>query len=141
MTSAQLAELHQQCFETPRPWRITEFDALLDDPNIMLLTLPGGFAMARVVLDECELLTLAVDPAHRRQGLGRRLLEQLENESLARDATEVFLEVSEQNTPARNLYRACGYTESGRRPNYYRQPNGAKIDAILMKLPLFPTKT
>lgn len=90
---------------------------------------PGGFTLSRHVLDEEELLLIAVHPAARRGGIGRALLEQLMTAAAARGATRLFLEMREGN-PAERLYREIGFAPVGRRPNYYRDGRGGRIDAI-----------
>lgn len=127
-----MAALHAVSFETPRPWSAEEFTSLLADPMIFIVTLPAGFALGRVILDEVELLTLAVDPDQRRAGHGRALLAAFEASAVAQSAKQVFLEVSAENRAARALYVACGYAETGRRQGYYRAPEGRRIDAVLM---------
>jgi len=133
MTSAELATLHARCFTAPRPWTEAEFAQFLADPAYFLCDTTTGFVLGRAVAGEAELLTLAVDPDHRRAGLGRQLVEAFEAAALAREANTAFLEVAADNRGAYALYLALGYTESGRRPRYYQTPQGAKIDAILMK--------
>ncbi len=136
MTPAELAALHGRCFVVPRPFTEKEFAELLDSERCFLCAEPGGFALARVIADEAELLTLAVDPVARRQGLGRRLLAEFEETAQERGAARVFLEVSADNAAALALYTGTGYSESGRRRGYYRSPDGRRIDAILMDKPL-----
>ena len=82
------------------------------------------------------MLTLAVDPAHQRQGHGQKLLASFEAEAMKRGAQVAFLEVAEDNTAARALYQSAGYSESGRRPAYYHPPQGAKIAALVLRKPL-----
>lgn len=136
MTPDRLAALHAKCFETPRPWRANEFASLLAAKGVFLHTTDAGFVLGRVIIDETELLTLAVDPAHQRQGHGHALLAAFETDAASRKAKTAFLEVAEDNIAARALYRAAGYSESGRRPAYYRPPQGAKINAIILRKPL-----
>ena len=84
----------------------------------------AGFAVAHLVAPgEAELLNLAVDPAFRRRGLGRRLLREL----LSRHPGDLWLEVRESNIAARNFYKKMGLSECGRRPDYYRNTNEAAI--------------
>ncbi|WP_380057848.1 ribosomal protein S18-alanine N-acetyltransferase [Falsihalocynthiibacter sp. SS001] len=128
-----LADLHARCFVTPRPWSAAEFSALLDQKHVFLIQHQGGFALGRAVAGEAELLTVAVPPEARRQGTGRTLLEQFEEESRRREATESFLEVATDNHAAIALYSAAGYDDSGRRTKYYRSPNGAFLDALVMR--------
>lgn len=133
MTPNQLAELHAQCFTTPRPFTETEFTDFLRAPSTLLIIRSRGFAMGRVIADEAELLTLAVDPEHRRCGTGRALLSGFETAAATRDAAAIFLEVAADNQSALTLYLAAGYTESGRRRGYYTGPDHIHTDAILMK--------
>jgi ribosomal-protein-alanine N-acetyltransferase len=93
----------------------------------------AGFVLGRAIAGEAELLTLAVDPDHRRGGLGRHLVRAFEGAAMTRKAEFAYLEVGADNPGAYALYLAMGYSESGRRPRYYNTPEGAKIDAILMK--------
>jgi len=132
MTPAALARLHAAAFTRPRPWSAAEFAALLDSPGSFLIAHEAVFVLGRAIAGEAELLTLAVDPARRRQGAGRRLVADIEAEAARRGATVAFLEVAADNAPARALYRAAGWAEAGRRPGYYRDGCGAAEDAIIM---------
>lgn len=95
-----------------------------------------SFAMGRYAAHEAELLTIAVSPEARGQGLGRDMLRAYEEEAKSRLALTSFLEVAETNTVAISLYRSEGYSESGRRPRYYSTPTNEKIDALLFSKPL-----
>ena len=132
MTPDALAALHAVCFTAPRPWSAAEFADLLSNRLVFLLTEPGGFLMGRVIADEAEVLTVAVDPTRRQQGIGARLMDRFLTESAQRCATSAFLEVAEGNTPARALYARAGFTESGRRRGYYHHPDGTPNDALVM---------
>lgn len=138
MTPTQLATLHRQCFHTPRPWTAEEFADLLKSPLVFLVGDARGFALGRVTLDEAELLTLAVAPAHRRAGRGRACLSGFEAAAHARGATGSFLEVATDNSAALALYRNASYCEAGRRPRYFHAPDGGKIDAVVMRKTLKP---
>lgn len=132
MTPAQMAALHAQCFDTPRPWSAAEFAALLSSPTTFTLTRPTGFLLGRAVADEAELLTLAVDPNHRRAGHGRALVAAFLDESRQKHAATAFLEVAADNAPAIALYHSAGFTESGRRPRYYAAADGTRRDALIL---------
>ncbi len=91
---------------------------------------PGaGFSLSRHTLDEEELLLLAVAPRYRRMGLGHGMLRELANAAKMRGARRLMLEMRRGN-PAGSLYRSFGFRPIGERPNYYRIPNGERIDAI-----------
>jgi ribosomal-protein-alanine N-acetyltransferase len=92
-----------------------------------------GFALARIVLDEAELLLLAVRRDGQRSGIGQLLLDRFRLVATARGASKLHLEVRDGN-PAMHLYRRAGFTEAGRRRNYYTGRDGQIYDALtLMK--------
>lgn len=133
MTPEALAALHARCFDAaPRPWSAPEFSALLESQGCFLLQRPGAMLLGRVILDEAELLTLAVDPDRRRTGSGRALTAAFAARSRARGALSAFLEVAEDNLAARALYAGLGWREAGRRPRYY----GPARDALILRLGL-----
>lgn len=132
MTPAALARLHAACFTVPRPWTAAEFAALMADPAVFVCARRGGAALGRLAADEAELLTIAVDPIARRQGLGWALLTEVVAQAAARGAARIFLEVAADNAPAFELYRAAGFAEAGRRRGYYVRAGGAPVDAIVM---------
>lgn len=120
-------------------------EALLREPTTLALvaTAQGtdavlGVLLARVVVDEAEILLLAVEPQARRRGIARLLLEAGLTAANGRGARSVFLEVAAGNTGAAALYEREGFVRSGRRPGYYRRPGQPPDDAILMarKLPV-----
>jgi ribosomal-protein-alanine N-acetyltransferase len=90
---------------------------------------PVGFLAYRKVAEgEYEILNLAVDPAARRQGVGRRLVE-----AAIALGGRWFLEVRESNIAARRLYDECGFRPAGRRPRYYSNPPEDAIVLIFQK--------
>ena len=90
---------------------------------------PAGFVLSRHVLDEEELLLIAVAPDCRRRGLGAALIGALFEAARGRGITRIYLEMRRGN-PALGLYRNLGFEPIGERPNYYRMANGERIDAI-----------
>jgi ribosomal-protein-alanine N-acetyltransferase len=139
-----VARIHRTCF-----------DEAWDPPTIRkILTMPGafglvarshpsgeisGFALARVVADECELLSLGVDRERRRCGIGGGLFDAAIIRACAQDAARFFLEVAEDNAGALQLYRARGLVPVGRRPGYYRLKDGTHTAALTMRCEL-PTR-
>jgi ribosomal-protein-alanine N-acetyltransferase len=132
LTPGEMAVLHAACFTVPRPWNATEFADLLASLHVFAACRAGGFALGRVIADEAELLTLAVEPGRRRLGLGRQLLSEVEETARRRRAGRLFLEVAEDNAAALALYRAAGLAETGRRRGYYRVPGGPAVDALIL---------
>ncbi len=133
MTAEELAAIHRRAMTVPRSWDAETFRGFLSAPGSILATCGQGFALGRVIVDEAELLTLAVDPDHQRQGLGRQCLKGFEDRAHDMGATRTFLEVSGENRAAISLYGGAGYARSGLRKGYYRGPDGTRIDAILME--------
>jgi ribosomal-protein-alanine acetyltransferase len=84
-----------------------------------------GYALAWVVVDRAELMSIAVDPAARGAGVGRALLDHVRARCGAEGATELALEVRASNGPARALYASVGLEQIGRRPRYYRDGEDA----------------
>lgn len=84
--------------------------------------------LTTVVVDEAEILTIAVHPESRRRGLGRRLLEDVQWRWTSDGVVQAYLEVRRSNLAARALYARCGWSESGVRRAYYRDGE----DAVLM---------
>ena len=93
----------------------------------------AGFYLSRAVIDEEELLLFAVDPDHRRKGLGHILLDRMVSDAKRRGMSRIFLEMREGN-PAGVLYAAHGFRQSGIRPKYYRTGNGDRLDALSQEL-------
>ncbi|TNF20799.1 MAG: ribosomal-protein-alanine N-acetyltransferase [Rhodobacteraceae bacterium] len=129
--AAALSALHGSAFA--RGWSAAEFDSLLADPACLLSARPEGFALARVTLDEAELLTIVTDPGQRRQGVARALLTETLAAAQARGAAVMFLEVAEDNSAARALYRSCGFAEAGRRKAYYPRLDAPAADALILR--------
>ena len=92
-----------------------------------------GFIIGRQVADEAEVLNVAVSPLARRKGQGGALLKAALDEFRARGASRVYLEVRESNLAARAFYAKHGFSQAGKRLNYYRKPEEA---AIVMEMKL-----
>jgi ribosomal-protein-alanine N-acetyltransferase len=82
----------------------------------------SGIAVGRQVLDEAEILNLAVKQTARRQGEGRALVRRVLQELAERQVSRVFLEVRESNAGAIAFYRELGFGAVGTRRDYYRDP-------------------
>lgn len=133
MNPGEMAAIHAACFTTPPPWDEASITGLLAAPEIFVLTDVGGFALGRAIAGEAELLTIAVLPEKRRQGIAGRLLAAFEAEAAARKSEEAFLEVAADNEGAISLYLCHGYETVGNRPAYYTHPDGKRVDALIMR--------
>ena len=122
-------------------WSLRQFTGAMAMPGTSCLTIdetgridgdgpPVGFALSRRVADEeAELLLLAVAPEWRGRGLGRQLVATLLERCRKSGIETVFLEMREDN-PAHRFYAGLGFSNVGRRPNYYRGRDGVVRDAI-----------
>ena len=127
-----IAALEEQCFSCP--WPRDLFARQLQSPrHVLLCALEGeellGYTGFEYVLDEGYIGNVAVNPAHRRQGLGRALVQAMIDKARERELAFLTLEVRAGNTPARALYESMGFQTVGVRKNYYEKPTE---DAILM---------
>ncbi len=132
MTPEKLAEIHAAAFQQDRSWSAQEFNELLCSPFVTVISERGGFALTRLIAGEAELLTIAVDPTHQNQGIGRRLL----NRWLAFDMDRAFLEVAADNAAARHLYTSTGFQITATRRGYYQRKDGAAVDALILTIDL-----
>ena len=121
-----LTALHAACFNAPwvQPWTHRSFAEVLQMPGAgaQIATVgpePVGFALARAVVDEAELLLIGIHPEHRRAGHGRKLLDHLVQVLRGAGAARLFLEVAESNRPATAFYAQAGFEAVGRRAKYY----------------------
>ena len=121
-----IAELHQLCFPH-KPWSADDF-ADLKKSGCEIIASQNGFIVYHATLDEAEIITIGVHPDARNTGIASAMLGIIEGELKKSGIKSIFLEVAENNTPARRLYESNGYTQIGIRPKYY---DG--IDAIMMK--------
>lgn len=137
-TPDQMADLHRLCFDAPRPWTVDEFVALLENPYSFAVQHPSGFLLGRALAGEAEILTLAVHPNARRQGIARGLVLAFFDAARMRSADIAHLDVAADNAAAIALYHACGFAKTGLRRGYYAAVGGAAVDAVLMACPLLP---
>ena len=132
----RLAQLHGASFH--RGWGEGEFEQMLSERNTLVHRLRQGrrtigFAVSRMAADEAEILSIAVEPKHRGRGLSRNLLLTHLGHLAGHGVRTVFLEVEENNQPARRLYNRAGFGVAGRRERYYKQPGGEQLNAVLMR--------
>jgi [ribosomal protein S18]-alanine N-acetyltransferase len=131
----RLAQLHGASFH--RGWGESEFESMLAERNTLVHRLRLGrkiigFAVSRIGADEAEILSIAVDAAYRGRGFSRNLLLTHLGYLAGRGVRTIFLEVEENNQPARRLYERAGFAIVGRREHYYRH-GGEQLNALLMR--------
>jgi [ribosomal protein S18]-alanine N-acetyltransferase len=132
MTPQDMAALHARAFRGQRPWTAEEFAGLLASPHTGLVSGPLEFVLGRVLAGEAEILTLAVDPEVQRQGRARALVMRFLTDAAAKGAARAYLDVADDNLPARALYAQAGFREVGRRRGYFARADGPAADAIVM---------
>jgi ribosomal protein S18 acetylase RimI-like enzyme len=125
--AARLAAMSHELIESGlRPaWGAIRIGWYVHHPESVVLTARSdttiaGFAIMRFAEEAAHLNLLAVDPAHRRRGIGRRLITWLEETALTAGAFRIGLELRALNEAARAFYAALGYRESGSVPGYYQ---------------------
>lgn len=130
---SQVAQLEKLCFSAP--WSENSISSELTNPlSCWLVALDGdrvaGYVGSQTVLDESDMMNIAVDPQYRRQGIARALVEELVK-CLARKGSRCLtLEVRASNAGAIALYGKLGFVQVGLRKNYYRNP---REDAMILR--------
>lgn len=136
MRSADLPQVMLIEFATfTMPWSEATFRGLLrrKDSDLIVADIKGeiaGYAVFWAVMDQGELGNVAVDDDHRGKGIGSKLIEAILQRADERGVKEIFLEVRKSNVRAQDLYKTFGFSEVGRRKNYYLEP---LEDALVMK--------
>lgn len=105
----------------------THFFTVAVDSNNQILGYAGVTVVAPGV--EADVLTIGVLPQHRKNGVGRAFMEQLENWASDRESNAMMLEVGIENAGAISLYETLGYSKISVRKSYY----GAGLDALVMR--------
>jgi ribosomal-protein-alanine N-acetyltransferase len=132
----ELARIHAQGFF--RGWSREELAQFLEQAECTMLVACdarrrlAGFILVRLIGDEAELLSIAVDPKWRGKRVGQALLRAALDDLLFSAARRMFLEVDERNTAALRLYRSHGFVEVGKRKGYYPRPDGSTATALVM---------
>ncbi len=119
----------------PDPWSYTDVLTTVTSNGAMCYVAKGddgallSYIIGRTVMPEGEIYRIATLPEYRKRGIAYRLLDYALKTERGHGLESVFLEVREKNFAARNLYKAYGFIEIGKRKNYYRDPSD---DAVLM---------
>ena len=130
---AQIAELEKICFSDP--WSENSIASELDNKlAFWLVALEGdtvaGYIGSQTVLDETDMMNVAVHPDYRRMGIAEALVTGLVEALKEKKSHCLTLEVRASNAPAIALYEKLGFLEIGRRKNYYRNP---REDALILR--------
>jgi len=126
--SERMAEIHTQSFH--KGWDDADMWAHIHKDICFGYGRPlDGFIIISSAADQAEILTIATDPAHRRRGIARALLEISETELVENGIDTLFLEVAEDNKAAITFYQGTGFEPIGRRPAYYKREIG-RVAAI-----------
>ena len=119
-------------------WTAEGFLESLENPNAIMLTAVengnlAGYCCIYTVLDEAEIVNVAIHPKYRRLGLGFKMLKTMMEYFVPQEGTQYYLEVRQSNTAAKRLYEKLGFAAAGVRKNFYEKP---AEDAIVMQLML-----
>ena len=130
---AQVAAMEAVCFHDP--WSEKSVASELTNPlSVWLVALEGervvGYVGSQTVIDESDMMNVAVHPDFRRRGIAEALVKALVEALKKRDSHCLTLEVRASNEPAKALYEKMGFTQAGLRKNYYRNP---KEDALILR--------
>lgn len=130
----ECAEIHAAAFAVSgtRGWSVEEFTDLLQRKTVFLLRTPFGILIADLIVDEVEILTVAVHPDRQNNGIGTALLNKLDNECTFRNVTRCILEVAADNFAARSRYKAFSFNEIAIRDSYYSRGSNP-VDAVVME--------
>ena len=130
---AQVAELEKLCFSDP--WSENSIASELKNPlSFWLVALDGeriaGYVGSQTVMDESDMMNVAVHPDYRKQGIATALIVGLVEELRKRGSRCLTLEVRASNETAISVYSKLDFQEVGRRKNYYRNP---REDALILR--------
>ena len=130
---AQVAALEKICFSDP--WSENSVASELKNPLSCWLVAEedgkiAGYVGSQTVIDESDMMNVAVHPNHRRKGIAEALVAELVGALKKRESHCLTLEVRASNEPAKALYEKLGFTQVGLRKNYYRNP---KEDALILR--------
>lgn len=127
-----VSRLFAQCFADPWSYAAVR-EMFTTEGYCNLIAFRGeeicGYVGIKAVLDEADIVNVAVSPVCRRQGIGRKLIHALLEVAKEKNIAHIFLEVREHNEAAIGLYEEAGFSRIGIRKNYYTNP---KEHAILM---------
>lgn len=136
MTPEAFAALMDRSYVEMQPWSAASVAETMAAPHTLVLSRPGGGCLARIVAGDCEILSIATDPAMQRRGIASSLVTELLGIAAEAGADTIFLEVASRNQPARDFYAAQGFAQVGLRRGYYTLRDGSHDDALLLSRPV-----
>ena len=131
-----VAKLHSSSFY--RGWPKEDIAAYImdtDTPSLVVCDQKrkvAGFVMLRLLGDDVELMTIAVDPKYRGKGVGAALMRACFEDLLMTPSKRMILEVAADNPPAIKLYERLGFKKLSERQGYYARPDGQPATALVM---------
>lgn len=131
-----ISAIHGSSF--PSPWPLSYWTRTISDPlhRIYVAAMPGcpplGYLVARRIVDQAEIISMAVVAGSRRQGVARGLLDALTEDLCGELPCRLFLEVAADNAAAFELYRRAGFEEIAIRAGYYERTGAPPVDARLL---------
>ena len=128
-----IAMLEQRCFSDP--WSVNSIRYELTNPLSYWLVAECdrqvvGYVGSQSVIDEADMMNIAVSPDYRRMGIAREMINRLIAVLAERGVCSLTLEVRTSNSGAIELYKQLGFELAGVRPNYYHNP---REDARIMR--------
>ena len=130
---SQVAALEKICFSDPWSENSVAYE-LTNKLAYWLVALEGdtvvGYIGSQTVMEETDMMNVAVHPDYRRKGSAEALVNGLVEALKERGSHCLTLEVRASNEPAKSLYEKLGFSQIGRRPNYYRNP---REDALILR--------
>ena len=133
MTPEKMAKLHSNSEANHRIWHAREFAQILPLKGVFAECHQHGFALARVIESEAELLLLVTDKIKQNTGLATYCLLKIEKTLVENGARKLSLEVSESNKTAIQVYKKLNYKKISVRKSYSRDKNGNFEDAVVMQ--------
>ena len=138
MTPEKMSKLHSTSEANHRIWHAREFSDLLSLPGVITELHAHGFALARVVDTEAELLLIVTENIKQNTGLATSCLLKIEKKLIHHGAQKLTLEVGESNSAAITVYTKLNYKKIAIRKSYSRDKNGKFETALVMQKDLRP---
>tara|TARA_Y100000589_G_scaffold269705_1_gene261776 strand:- start:73 stop:492 length:420 start_codon:yes stop_codon:yes gene_type:complete len=138
MTPEKMAKLHLNSEANHRIWDAREFAEILSSKGVFAESHEHGFAIARLIDFEAELILLVTDKFHQNNGLASNCLIKIEKKIVENGGKKLILEVSESNKAAIKVYERLNYKKVSVRKLYSRNKKGKFENALVMQKDLLP---